>query len=76
MDYIKIDGAFVKDLAHDLLCTEIIQSIVRIASVMAIKRVVECVEEPGILAKLRTLGVDYAHGYGIANPAPLDDFLN
>jgi ammonium transporter, Amt family len=62
VDYIKIDGAFIKDLTHDPLCTEIIQPIVRIASVMEIKTVAECVEEPGILAELKALGVDYAQG--------------
>jgi diguanylate cyclase (GGDEF)-like protein len=71
IDYLKIDGDFIKDITHNQVDYEIVQAIHRMAHAMGIQTVAEFVENNEILMKLKTLGIDYAQGYGIARPAPL-----
>ena len=71
VDYLKIDGAFVKDMAQDPVDFAMVESINRIGHVMGIKIIAEFVEDETILAKLREIGVDYAQGYGIHKPEAL-----
>lgn len=71
IDYVKIDGAFVREIVHDPTAEQIVAAIAKIASVMGIKTVAEFVEDEQILKKLKLLQVDYAQGYGIALPSPL-----
>jgi diguanylate cyclase (GGDEF)-like protein/PAS domain S-box-containing protein len=71
VDYLKIDGSFVKDMAHDPVDFAMVESINRIGHVMGIQTIAEFVEDDAILAKLRDIGVDYAQGYGIHKPEPL-----
>lgn len=73
VDYLKIDGSFVKDMETDALDCAMVSSIHQIGSVIGIKTIAEFVENEQILKKLADIGVDYAQGYGIAKPAPLDD---
>ena len=70
VDYLKIDGVFIKDIVTDAIATEMVEAIARIASVMGIQTIAEFVENDAILIKLKALGVDYAQGYGIAKPCP------
>ena len=72
VDYLKIDGAFIKDIVKDAIAAEMVKTIARIASVMGIQTIAEFVENDAILIKLKALGVDYAQGYGIAKPCPFD----
>ena len=71
VDYLKIDGAFVKDMTHDAIDRAMVESIHRIGNVMNLKTIAEFVENDEILNALRELGVDYAQGYGIAHPKTL-----
>jgi len=71
VDYLKIDGAFVKDMTHDAIDRAMVESIHRIGNVMKLKTIAEFVENNEILDALREVGVDYAQGYGIAHPEPL-----
>ncbi len=71
--YLKIDGAFVREMEHNAVNHAMVEAIARIAHVMGIETVAEFVEEPSLLAKLETLGVDYAQGYGIHRPEPLEN---
>lgn len=73
VDFLKIDGAFVKGIADDPIDFAMVRSINEIGHVMGLKTIAEFVENNRILAKLRGIGVDYAQGYGIAKPRPLDD---
>ena len=73
VDYIKIDGNFVRDLLTDKFDRAIVNSIHDVAAAMGIKTVAEYVESTEILLELRKMGVDYAQGYGIAKPKPLSD---
>ena len=71
VDYIKIDGSFVQDLLSNLVNTAIVQAIGQVAYAMGIATVAEFVEDEQVMQKLRTLGIDYGQGYGIARPKPL-----
>ncbi|NJM76259.1 MAG: EAL domain-containing protein [Acaryochloridaceae cyanobacterium RU_4_10] len=71
VDYLKIDGIFIKDIVQNRVDGEIVEAINRVAHVMGIQTVAEYVENNDILIELKSIGIDYAQGYGIAKPAPL-----
>jgi diguanylate cyclase (GGDEF)-like protein/PAS domain S-box-containing protein len=73
VDKIKIDGLFVRDILTDRIDCAMVEAINRIGHEMGIETVAEFVENDAILDKLRLIGVDYAQGYGIHMPAPLED---
>ncbi len=75
VDYLKIDGVFVKDICADPIDLEIVKSINDIGRVMGVKTIAEFVENEAILPKLREIQVDYAQGYGIGRPRPLEELL-
>lgn len=70
VDYLKIDGAFVRDMLDDEIDRAMVEAINKVSHLMGLKTIAECVENPDTLSILRELGVDYAQGYGIARPAP------
>ena len=61
----------MKDIVDDKIDYAMVESINRIGHVMGKKTIAEFVENAEILACLKTLGVDYAQGYGIARPVPV-----
>jgi EAL domain-containing protein (putative c-di-GMP-specific phosphodiesterase class I) len=69
VDYLKIDGAFVKDLLHDPVDRAMVEAINRIGHLMGKLTIAESVESGDIVEALRDIGVDYAQGFGIAVPA-------
>jgi Amt family ammonium transporter len=71
VDYLKIDGAFVKDMVDDPIDRAMVESIHNIGSVLKLKTIAEFVENAEILSALKEVGVDFAQGYGIARPKPL-----
>lgn len=71
VDYLKIDGVFVKDIVDDPIDYAMVKAINEMGHVMGKRTVAEFVEKDAILVKLREIGVDYAQGYGIAKPRPL-----
>jgi diguanylate cyclase (GGDEF)-like protein len=71
VDYLKIDGVFVKDIADDPIDFAMVKAINEMGHVMGKRTVAEFVEKDSILLKLREIGVDYAQGFGIARPRPL-----
>jgi diguanylate cyclase (GGDEF)-like protein len=74
VDYIKIDGVFVRDIVKDRIDRAMVQSINDIGHIMGKRTIAEYVENQQILALLNEIGVDYAQGFGIARPLPLTDF--
>ncbi|MEH6504558.1 MAG: EAL domain-containing protein [Cycloclasticus sp.] len=76
VNHLKIDGSFIRDITDDLIDLAMTRSINDIAHVMGMKTIAEFVENEDILQLLKQLGVDYAQGYHIAKPAPLDALLN
>ena len=71
VDYIKIDGVFIRDIETDPMDHAIVEAINRIAHILGLKTVAEFVEDEATLERLRSLGVDYAQGYFIAKPEAL-----
>ncbi len=75
VDFLKIDGAFVRDIADDRLDRSMVKSINEIGHVMGKKTIAEYVESAEILSFLFEIGVDYAQGFYIGKPEPLDNVL-
>lgn len=75
-DFVKIDGSFIRNIMSNAVDREMVGSVCRIAKVMGIKTIAEYVEDDSVLALLHELGVDYAQGYGISEPAPLSHRLS
>jgi diguanylate cyclase (GGDEF)-like protein/PAS domain S-box-containing protein len=75
VDYLKIDGNFVRDMASDPVDYAMVEAINHLGHVMGIRTIAEYVETQAVLEKLRTLGVDYAQGFAISHPLPLDKLI-
>lgn len=73
VDYIKIDGAFVRDMDADPMDHAMVEAIHRIGRVMGLGTIAESVESEAILERLRGIGVDYVQGEWLAAPVPLTD---
>ncbi|NKN31638.1 DUF1631 family protein [Marichromatium bheemlicum] len=73
VDFVKIDGSFVKDILDNPHDRAIVKSFNEIAHFMGKETIAEYVENEEILALLRELGVDYVQGYGIARPCFVDE---
>ncbi|MFH1816329.1 MAG: EAL domain-containing protein [Pseudomonadota bacterium] len=76
VDYLKIDGAFVRDIAHNAIDRSMVEAIHRIGHQMNLRTVAEYVESDQILALLRQMGVDYVQGNGIHQPEPLENLCD
>jgi len=72
VDYLKIDGLFVRGMADDETDFIMVKSIKDIGHVMGKKIIAEFVETAAIMEKLEELGVDYVQGFGIGRPQSLD----
>ncbi|PSB40469.1 diguanylate kinase, partial [filamentous cyanobacterium Phorm 6] len=70
VDYLKIDGNFIKNIAENPIDIAMVEAITKIAHVMGIKTIAEYVENQKIMDKLNELGVDYAQGYHLGKPQP------
>jgi diguanylate cyclase (GGDEF)-like protein len=75
VDFLKIDGNFVRDMTEDPIDRAMVSAINQVGHVMGIRTIAEFVENSGILGALRGIGVDYAQGMGIASPEPLRELL-
>ncbi len=75
VDYLKIDGMFVKDIVDDPIDRAMVKSISEIGQVMGMKTIAEFVENDVIMGMLKEIGVDYAQGYGIDRPRSFDELL-
>lgn len=73
VDYLKIAGMFVQDMADDPMDYAIVDSINRISHILGMKTVAESVENAVTLEQITALGVDYAQGYFIAEPEDLSE---
>ena len=70
VDYLKIDGHFIKNIVQDPINAAMVEAINRIGHIMGLQTIAEFVENDAILAKIKDLHVDYAQGYGIGKPCP------
>ena len=73
VDYLKIDGVFVKDIVDDQVDSAMVEAINQVGHIMKIKTIAEFVENEEIMNALKKLDVDYAQGYHIDKPLPLDE---
>ncbi len=71
VDYLKIDGSFVKGISTDRIDYSMVEAINHIGHVMNLKTIAEFVEDAAILRTLETIGIDYAQGYEIGMPQPM-----
>lgn len=76
VDYLKIDGQFVRDIVDDPMDEAAVRCFAEVARIIGVKTVAEFVDRPEVLAKLRAMGIDYAQGFLLHRPAPLSDLLS
>jgi len=75
VDYLKIDGSFVRKMEVSEVEYSMVSTINHLAHIMGLKTIAECVENPAQLAMLEDIGVDYVQGFLIATPVPLSTIL-
>jgi len=75
VDYLKIDGSFIRDICHDPIDLAFVESIHRIGEMMNIEIIAEYVESAEILEKIGEIGIRYAQGYQCGKARPLEDYL-
>lgn len=75
VDYLKIDGSFVRDIVKDPVCESMVSAINQVGQAMKLKTVAEFVENEEIAHKLKQIGVDFGQGFGLGVPTPLSDTL-
>jgi EAL domain-containing protein (putative c-di-GMP-specific phosphodiesterase class I) len=73
VDYLKIDIEFIQDLARDKFSQQVVQAVVQLAAGLGKQTVAEGVEDADSLALVREYGVDFAQGYGIGRPKPIEE---
>ena len=75
VDYLKIDGGFVKEITVDPVSESMVKAINQVGHIMGLKTIAEFVEHDAIARALKKLGVDYVQGYGIGMPIPFEEHL-
>ncbi|MEQ8939129.1 MAG: EAL domain-containing protein, partial [Gammaproteobacteria bacterium] len=76
VDYLKIDGMFVRHIVDDPIDHAMVRSINDIGQVMGMMTIAEFVESDMIKGMLKEIGVNYAQGYGVEKPVPFEELLS
>lgn len=76
VDYLKIDGSFVKEIINDPIAETMVAAINHVGHVMGLKTIAEFVENDDIKDRLKGMCVDYVQGYAITKPIPLTEYLD
>lgn len=76
VDFLKIDGSFIRDTANEPIDYAMVKIVNQIGHVMQILTIAESVERKSVLVKLKELGVDYAQGFEITEPTPLVEYTD
>jgi EAL domain-containing protein (putative c-di-GMP-specific phosphodiesterase class I) len=74
LDYLKIDGRLIKNIALDPIDQSMVESIQRIGQLMGLKTIAEWAENAETYNMLETMGVDYVQGFWLAKPKPINQF--
>jgi Amt family ammonium transporter len=72
VEYLKIDGVFVKEMLENPIDDSMVDAINRIGHIMGLETIAEFVENDSVLDRLEAIGIDYAQGYGICRPYPIE----
>ncbi len=76
VDYLKIDGSFIKGIVDDPFTHEIVRAINQVSQVRGLETIAEFVENEDIIRCIKDIGINYAQGYGVGKPIPLSEQLN
>jgi diguanylate cyclase (GGDEF)-like protein len=76
VDFIKIDGAFVRDIESNPIDLAMVQSIHGIARAMQIRTIAEFVESAAAMEMLKAMGVHYGQGYHLGKPMPIEQAID
>ena len=76
IDYIKIDGSFIKNIEDNPFNQSVVKSISEIGHSLNIEIIAEFVENDMVLAALDKTLIDYVQGYGIERPRPIDELFS
>jgi len=72
VDFLKIDGQFISHVADDPINRSMVEAIGRVGRALGIATVAECVETQAVLDELKRIGVDFAQGFLLARPQPIE----
>ncbi|SEC27193.1 EAL domain-containing protein [Terriglobus roseus] len=75
VDFIKIEGSFVRNIPQSAVDMTIVRSINNIAHEVGAQTIAEFVEDDEILQRVTELGIDYAQGYAVGRPEPIESLL-
>jgi EAL domain-containing protein (putative c-di-GMP-specific phosphodiesterase class I) len=73
VNFLKIDSKLTFNIRRSAIDLERVKSIQRVAKAIGISTIAECVEDSKTLARLRSIGVDFAQGFGISPPQDLQE---
>lgn len=76
VDYVKIDGSFIRAMPDSAVDRTIVESIHEVAHKLGSRTVAEYVEDEAILKIAGEVGIDYAQGYAVGRPRPLEEMLD
>jgi diguanylate cyclase (GGDEF)-like protein/PAS domain S-box-containing protein len=71
VDFLKIDGSFMRNLAHDSVNQTLVTAMIKLARTLNFKVIAEQVEDEASVAAARSIGVDFMQGFALGRPAPL-----
>jgi diguanylate cyclase (GGDEF)-like protein/PAS domain S-box-containing protein len=72
LHYLKIDGDFIRNLAHNLVDQQVVKAVVQVAKALGYKTIAEYVQDEATVLALRHYGVDYMQGYHVGRPRALN----
>jgi diguanylate cyclase (GGDEF)-like protein/PAS domain S-box-containing protein len=72
LSYLKIDGDFIRNLAHNLVDQQVVKAVVQVAKALGYKTIAEYVQDEATILALRHYGVDYMQGYHVGRPRPVN----
>lgn len=73
-DFLKLEGSITRGLLKDATSVSKLKAVLQVAQSLAIRTIAEAVEEQDIVERLKAYGVDFAQGFGIYLPHPIDNF--
>ncbi len=75
VDYLKIDGSFVRDITRNSIDRSIVEGVVTVGDKIGLPTIAEFVEDEETLQLLKRIGVDYAQGWHLGKPRPLTELM-